>query len=213
MININHVPALIEKFKIITLEVKNIDGFRIFDIITKDIDLCIKKWNELVPFLSDHKRLSLYVGDANMQKGGLKGKLTWMVFNDGSSNEDQPRKENSQMAGTGPGIIGMKDYLDSKVKEIEQSYEIKHLKEQLGKKEEEGGGEGSQWIGFLERMINKDSAGNTLHGPETVMGTQQEEMEKVMESICNKVPIEKVLRLLRAVDKNPALVDQALKFI
>lgn len=235
-LHVKHIPQMMREFKTPYIKVFDRSGNKLFEIIEKDkatVENSVKKFETMIKMFSQYDTLEVWA--INKLSSNFTGCFKWDVTTKGESNESEknpvgassPGSDYKQILALELQIISLKNKaeIDNLRRDFEDktSNRKKDLIEQIADNLPLIG----MGLGWDQNKIDKIVAlqgmrGNLSGGykqPNANSNTPPPEVEtvkaieQVLEEISNKVDLKKILTLLQAIDKNPAIVDQALTFL
>lgn len=208
---------MMKKCGITNFVVTTLDGAKLFAHKGTAPASCVSEWNSILKYLTAHKELIVHAGNSETGKGSGVAKYQWEIFME-KDGKEVSQVSGAQAPGSGMSMGEIQGYIDRKVEGLEKDYKIKALEAELARvKDNPDESEGKMWAGIIkEGLFGNKENGSTLHGPDKIAVDDPDvatQLETLMGSILKKVSANKVIRLMKAIDKNPSLVDKALNFL
>ena len=224
MINFDDVPDMMDHLKVSNFRVKDQAGNLLFQIESDSINQAKGEFIKVKDKFSQYGRIQVQLcNDSNVAQGWKNGYLYTVFFSVNPAQVQQPVQQPAAIGAGGFPGFGLAEI-------IRMSTENAILKFQIENKQESNslpeipvsylnvlqglGMMGSGSSPGLSGSHEKSRLTLDVTGEEkTILDEKLTQLESLMGSVLQKVDIEKIIRIMIAVNKDPKLVDSVLPFI
>lgn len=226
MIDFDKIPDMIAHLKTTCFRVRDISENLVFESEEASPDGSIEAFKNLKATLQNYNRLKIQLCSDSNVKQGWKNGFNYVVYisspASGAATPQQPQNNNGF-----PNIpgFGLMEFFDLKLQN--ELLKIK-LEKKAEKKERVLPEIPASYLPILQAMGINMGAQPGLAGAEpqrhtltaemtgeekAVVDQKLTEIENTVGSLLGKADIDKVLKVLKAAEQNPALLDSVLPFI
>lgn len=231
MIEFKNVLELMEKCKTPNVIITDLHGNKIYHIENTTVSSTVNELEHLEPVLKSYGKLQFKAAGKgeNQKNANFKGGYQWTVFFDKTPINTQ-LQPNNWMGAAPPGFVS-NDVMMAKLEKIQSDIEWgKKLQEAENKNQ--GIGQVLPLMPYVMQMFGKSDteiikaqtqsqamAGapkNTLTFSDVEKMTSEQKnnkIEKLMESLADKVSAEHMILLLEALNNKPELAIKAINFL
>ena len=220
MINFDNIPEMFEQLKAFNFRVYSMNAEVLFQSENKSANEARVAFEELKDKLFNYGKIQVRLcNDSNVAQGWKNGFLHTAFFS--VSEKQQPQQQQQQQAQNIAGL-SMLDIINLKVENAVLKMQLAAPQPQSNALPELP----ASYLPLLSAMgLNMGQPGlagepqrhtltHELTGEEkTEVDLKLTDIENTVGSILGKSDIDKVIKVLKAVDSNPALLDSVLPFI
>jgi hypothetical protein len=220
MINFDNIPDMFEQLKAFNFRIYSMNAEVLFQSENKSANEARVAFEELKEKLFNYGKIQVRLcNDSNVAQGWKNGFLHTAFFS--VSEKHQPQQQQQQQAQNIAGL-SMLDIINLKVENAVLKMQLAAPQQQSNALPEIPASYLPLLSAFGLNMAQPGLAGEPQRHTLTHELTEEEkaqvdskltDIENTVGSILGKTDIDKVIKVLKAVDNNPALLDSVLPFI
>jgi hypothetical protein len=224
MISFDTISEMLTLNKCSNFRITDVQGAMLFESLNETPEAAQSALDEAKKMLSGYPRINVSIATKGQAAQGWKNAFQYKNVFFSAPAQQQPVQQGLGFLG-GAGMPGIMEYF-----QLKMDYALLQMKmEAKANKKEKGLPEiPASYLPILQAMgLNLAPASGLAGGEQprhaltqemtaeekTAVEGKIEEVEKLVVSILEKADIEKVIKVLKAVDKNPSLLDKVLPFL